>query len=210
MLTFLIALMDNATIDAAIEELSNARSGRRRSAAKTLRAARSPRAAAPLISALSKEIDDRRTWETQYQMIMALAACGSHDARAPIERVLQLPLEPMVHLAAGDALVRLSEDLDSAVLGALDSESLPRIEGAVRALAITQRVPSDAAIQGLLRLGSDPKYNQVRFWLAAASAGWPDRLTRSFLEECLHGGTAETRRAARASLEGRYIKWNPL
>ena len=199
MLTFLIALMDNATIDAAIEELSNARSGRRRSAAKTLRAARSPRAAAPLISALSKEIDDRRTWETQYQMIMALAACGSHDARAPIERVLQLPLEPMVHLAAGDA-----------VLGALDSESLPRIEGAVRALAITQRVPSDAAIQGLLRLGSDPKYNQVRFWLAAASAGWPDRLTRSFLEECLHGGTAETRRAARASLEGRYIKWNPL
>jgi len=118
-----------------VSQLDDASSTKRRAAAKKLRRAGDPCAASALMAALNKEVQDRRTWETQYQLIMALAASQpAADATTLFERILALDLEPMVHLAAGDALVRVRERVDAAVTSALHSGSLPRAEGAIRAL----------------------------------------------------------------------------
>lgn len=198
-------------VEALIEQLGDARSGKRRAAAKKLRAAGDPSAATALVAALEKEVNDRRTWETQYQMIMALAASRpSAEAVSLLERVLALDIEPMVYLAAGDALVRVNNGADAAVLAALRSGSLPRAEGAIRALAMMRTVPTEATTHAIIGYANEPARRQVRFWVAAAAAGWPKASVRPFLEQCLIDDNADTRRAAQAALKGRYLKWNPL
>lgn len=198
-------------VNGLIDMLRDPRSAKRRSAAKKLRAAGQPSLAPALRDALREEVKDRRTWETQYQLVMALAACGTSDeARQVVEALFSLDLEPMVHLAAGDAAVRLHWDIDAAVLAALQSDSLARAEGAIRALAMTRSVPSDEVVRSVIAFAAAPNHQQVRFWVAAAAAGWPPNLVKDFLETCLADASADTRRAAQASLNGRYLRWNPL
>jgi HEAT repeat protein len=194
-----------------IPQLADPRSSERRAAARRLRAAGDPHAGPALLEALEKEVGDRRTWETQYQMIMALAASGpSVDAIAILEHLLTLHLEPMVHLAASDAIVRSSQERDTAVVIALRSGSLPRAEGAIRALAMTHAIPAERTILAVIGYANEAAHKQVRFWVAAAAPGWQHPSVRPFLEECLNGQDAETRRAAQAAIEGHYLKWNPL
>jgi hypothetical protein len=194
-----------------IEQLTHTTSAKRRTSAKKLRALGEASAASALHNALVKEIKTRRTWETQYQMIMALAtSCPAESDVSLLESILALPLEPMVHLAAGDALVRSSRDVDEAVLKALRSNSPPRAEGALRALAITRRSILDSTSTAAILHASSPAHKSAIFWAAAAAAGWNTKITRAFLESCLHDESAETRRAAEASLEGRYLSWTPL
>ena len=136
--------------------LSDARSSKRRLAAKRLRRLADARAAEALVVALQKEVTGRGTWETQYQMIMAIGSCVGNvnessnvrvAARRLLEQILSLELEPMVHVAAGDILVRVSEGVDAAVLVALESGSLSRAVGAVRALAMAKLVPAESTVQ---------------------------------------------------------------
>jgi hypothetical protein len=198
-------------VNGLIDMLRDPHSARRRSAAKKLRAAGQPSAAPALRDALREEVKDRRTWETQYQLVMALAACDtSADARQLVETLFAVDLEPMVHVAAGDAAVRLHSDIDAAVLAALNSQSVARVEGAIRALAMTQAVPGDAVVQSVIAYAPPPNHPLVLFWVAAAAAGWPPNLVKDFLDSCLVDASADTRRAAQASLTGRYLRWNPL
>lgn len=200
-----------AEVEALIAQLGEARSSKRRAAAKKLRTAAVASAAPAIVAALEKEVGDRRAWETQYQMIMAVAAsCPNAEAVSFLERVLALDLEPMVHLAASDAIVRTSRGADAAVLSALQSGSLPRAEGAIRALAMTRAVPTESTIQAITTYAGKPAHRQVLFWVAAAAAGWPRASVRSILELCLSDKSADTRRAAEAALDGRYLEWNPL
>lgn len=66
--------MNSATL-ALVEQLDDSKSANRRSAAKKLRNSGDPDAAAAQLTALRREVEDLRTWETQYQMIMALGHC---------------------------------------------------------------------------------------------------------------------------------------
>jgi hypothetical protein len=204
--------MDDDSPRETLLQLEDKQSAKRRSAAKKLRKRPDEKALTALILALEKEILDRRTWETQYQMIMALAACNGVAGSDLLQKILSSDLEPMVHLAAGDAVVRLSADVDSAISDALNSNSFMRIDGAFRALAMMQSVPSRATINAIVTYASSPPPPnfQFRFWVAAAAAGWRNESVRSFLEACLLDPSADTRRAAEASLQNRYLKWNPL
>jgi len=195
-----------------VAQLRDSRSSKRRAAARSLRKSPDPAAAAALLEALEKEIEDRRTWETQYQMIMALAACQAGGSRPLLEKILNLPLEPMVHLAAGHALVQLSEEIDRAVVAALKSGSTMRAEGAVRAVAMTRRALASPTIDAIIAFASAPGNEAVRFWACAGAAGWASPAVREFLAYCLQDKRvdADTRRAAEASLDGRYLKWDPL
>ena len=66
------------------------------------------RAAPAVRTALAQEVRDPRTWETQYQMIMALGATGD-EADVQVLKALALDEREatMVNMALGDALVRL-------------------------------------------------------------------------------------------------------
>lgn len=200
-----------ARLEELIKQLADTRSPRRRAAAKRLRKEGDSSAVPALLTALEREVSDRRSWETQYHMIMALAECAqSVEPIAMYRHVLSLDLEPMVHLAASDAIVRASPDLNRDVIAALVSGSLPRAEGAIRALAIKQRVPSQPTIEAVLQFVGDPAHKQARFWAVAATPGWPRTIVGPFLERSLIADDADTRRAAQAALEGRYIEWKPL
>ncbi|MET9364281.1 HEAT repeat domain-containing protein [Streptomyces sp. NPDC006632] len=61
----------------AISQLQDRSSAKRRSAAKRLRKLGDPSAGPALLDALRSEVRDTRTWETQYQVTMALGTCGS-------------------------------------------------------------------------------------------------------------------------------------
>jgi hypothetical protein len=51
---------------------------------------------------------------------------------------------------------------------------------------------------------------KVRFWVAAAAAGWSGPVVEAFLRSCAQDPLADTRRAAEAALRREYLEWNPL
>ncbi|WP_305815346.1 HEAT repeat domain-containing protein [Photobacterium leiognathi] len=71
--------MSTTDIQPLIEQLNNKASAKRRSAAKKLRKLKNKDAGPALLEALKNELKDKRTWETQYQMIMALGESGHTD-----------------------------------------------------------------------------------------------------------------------------------
>ena len=80
-------MSDDAAIQQLIEQLSNKASAKRRSAAKKLRKIKAKEAGPALLAALKNELKDQRTWETQYQMIMAL---GESSYTESLDFLLQL------------------------------------------------------------------------------------------------------------------------
>lgn len=102
------------TRDEALALLTDSLSARRRRGAKRLRALADPTTATEIRIALEREVLDKRTWETQYQLIMALGTTGLYD---DIERLKTLALQPcsatMVSVALGDAIVRLGRKGDN-------------------------------------------------------------------------------------------------
>jgi len=142
---------------------------------------------------------------------MAVAACHpTEKVVSYLKTLFELELAPMVHLAAGHAIVQASGGADAEILAALDSSAPRRAEGAIRSLAVTRVVPSEATIRRIIAFVSEARHEQLRFWAAAAAAGWPPATTRRFLRECLVDPRTDTRQAAEASLQGKYLKLNPL
>ncbi|MEE8625083.1 MAG: HEAT repeat domain-containing protein [Acidiferrobacterales bacterium] len=89
----------------AIEQLSHAKSPKRRGAAKTLRRNAVKTAGQALLDALQKEVRDPRTWETQYQMVMAIGESGYTDALPFLcELASGCDDESMVGVGLGDGL----------------------------------------------------------------------------------------------------------
>jgi HEAT repeat protein len=193
--------------------LSDKASARRRAAAKQLRKLKDPSGCPALLRALEQEIGDRRTWETQYHMVMALAETGCESALPLLHSLISKDLEPMTLTAVGDALVRLGRkfsDDPSPLLELLSSGVLPLAEGGIRAVAMLRlKLPIDA-VRRTVAFASHERNSQVRFWVAAASAGWDGPEVVAFLRSCEKDDLAETRRAAAAALKKQYLKWSPL
>lgn len=193
-----------------IQDLSNVRSAKRRSAAKKLRKRADPAAGPALLEALRREVKDPRTWETQYQMIMALGTSGYKAAVPFLLELTGRELEYMVCVAIGDALVRLNADREKEVLRILSLGHRCLAEGALRATAMLRLDLSESAVESLIRRVSNPENEQLQFWAAAAAPGWDARIVESFLRDCTRSERRETREAAQAALRKSYLDWNPL
>ncbi|SDL18963.1 hypothetical protein [Nonomuraea jiangxiensis] len=73
---------------------------------------------------------------------------------------------------------------------------------------------------GIVRLGRDhpnlnflaerTPYDGLRFWPAAAAAGWNGSRIKAFLTACASSPREDVADAAKASLEGRYKTYQPL
>src|SRR4051812_541674 len=92
--------------------LEHPRARERAAAAKRLRRLQDPRAGKALMAALHREIPDaqppERTWEVQYQLVMALGECGVKEAVPFLQDLAQRVFEAtMVYVGLGDALMRL-------------------------------------------------------------------------------------------------------
>jgi hypothetical protein len=202
-------------INLAIEQLTHPRSSRRRSAAKKLRQSHDTQAGYRLLSALKKEVQDPRTWETQYQMIMALAECSYNKSLTYLWKLASLAgLEPMIYIALGDAIVRLARRSDNdptPIMKLLDTKNEWLIEGAFRAIAMLHLALNKKAVQKIIAYVSAlPNNHHLRFWIAAAAAGWDEVITSNFLQECVTSESKDLKKAALASIKGKYLKWSPL
>lgn len=202
-------------VKAAIDLLGHKLSAKRRSGAKQLRKFRRPEAGPALLAALRHEVGDPRTWETQYQMVMALAESRYSPALAYLEELAQHPFEAtMVYTALGDAIVRLgrsSAEDAGPVLRLLDSGNERLIDGALRAVAMLQLTLDQAAVERIVTFASAlPSADGLRLWVAAAAPGWRGPAVESFLRECAHSSREDVRQAAVAAAQGSYRKWSPL
>lgn len=207
--------MDAKTED-AVRQLVASQSTKRRSAAKQLRRLRAGEAGSALLAALEKEVQDPRTWETQYQLIMAIGECGHAAALPTLERLVLTSFEAsMVYVALGDAIVRLSRSHPhdaTPVLNVLrHSKNTMLMDGSFRAMAMLRMIPEPEAIGEILAFVKplDPS-DPLRFWVAAAAAGWRHPDLAAFLTSCEASGREDVAEAAKVARLGKYKKWSPL
>ena len=203
-----------------IELLTHSHSTKRRSAAKRIRKLGDVAAGPALVAALQEELNDDRTWETQYQMVMAIGHCQYTDALPFVETLVPRKLGGMIDVAIGDTLFRLSRkhenDAERAIELVIDAENKSLAQGAMQAVAMLRMVPDESIIQRLVQHGlsldlGDDDWTVI--WLLRAAPGWPDQIVEPLLEKwCdipfskqqqIHG-------AVELAQKQKYAKWTPL
>jgi HEAT repeat protein len=208
-------MSNDKSLNGLIELLKHSRSPKRRSAAQRLRKLKSVQAGDALLDALNKEVQDPRTWETQYQMIMALGECGYRDALPYLYELASWDLEAtMIYVALGDAIVRLDrkyQEDPKPVLKIIKSRNEMLIDGAFRAVAMLHLKLNPKAVGKIIDYASNLEVNNPRrFWVAAGAAGWNGAQVKDFLTSSCESKTEFVRDAASASLAKKYQKHSPL
>lgn len=208
--------MSDAAIQQLIEQLSNKASAKRRSAAKKLRKLKAKEAGPALLTALKSELKDKRTWETQYQMIMALGESGHTESLDFLLQLAEQEFEAtMVYVAIGDAITRLGlsrhGNINHSIKIFLSTNNTMLTDGILRAIAMLRLTPEENAIDKIINYGLNLNLeDNSRVWIAAAAPGWPPHITKRFLDECMTSDNQQIKRAAEAALKNKYLKWSPL
>ncbi|MFL5367612.1 MAG: hypothetical protein ACJ78V_04785 [Myxococcales bacterium] len=198
---------------AAIDRLGAPRSAERRAAAKALRRHPSRGAGRPILAAAMKEIRDPRTWETQYQMMMALGACGYQPALPVLRRLKYPELPHMVVCAIGDSILRLwstTVGTTRPLRWVLSRSCDPLLEGALRAVAMERLPVAKRVASDMLRRTREAGFEASRAWAAAAVMEWDLPQKKAFLKWCVEHGPYEAAYAAQASLDGVRPRWKIL
>jgi HEAT repeat protein len=203
--------------------LQNSKSLKRESGAKRLRKLGCPEAGEALLQALQKEVKDKRTWSVQYHLIIALGVTKTYVALPFLWDLVRREFEAtFLYQGLGDAILRLSyeeQGVEQALESIFATQDVRVFNGAFRALAMLKLVPSQEAIQRIIRLARDPAAvdfirgypndkTGLRYWIAVASAGWKEELVASFLKECEQVGDTTLRWAAENSKKGKYVKYD--
>ncbi len=203
-------------IQSLLMELGESRSPKRRAAAKKLRKIGSVVAGPALLAALGREVRDPRTWETQYQIVMALGESGYREALPFLQFLANQSIEAtMVYVGLGDAIVRLSQSTPSdvsPVLAILRENRNPMlINGAFRAMAMLRLIPEPAEIDEILSyVAKLPPDDGHRFWVAAAAPGWGGSGVDAFIRECAQSSSPDLQEAAALARTRKYKQWRPL
>ena len=204
-----------SSLEDDIQDLTNSRSSKRRSAAKRLRKKADRAAGAALLAALTKEIQDKRTRETQYQMVMAIGECGYTEALPVLDDLARTNLEAtMLHVAVGDALVRMTHrsiDDGTPIIEMLKTGNASLIDGALRAMAMLRMKPSDDDLGTIIDYAEQfPTDDNSRFWIIAACPGWTGERVEKFIDDCSRSSNNEIAQAAKLAADRKYKKWSPL
>lgn len=204
------------SLDDALDQLSHPQSTKRRQAAKWLRRLADPEAGPFLLEAFEEELEDPRTWETQYQLAMALGACEYAPAAPALKEAAlrELP-SAMVYSGLGDALVRVARTGPSdgaPLLWCLGVDRPLLVAGALQACAALRlRVPDLAAGRVFeFVAASEVNRSKTQWFAAAAALDWTHPGVPAFLEECLASHDFQVSLAAQNSLAGKVTRHSPL
>jgi len=146
--------------------LSRGNSQQRRKAAKWIRTHKAQEFNNALLSALQKEAQSPKTWETQYHMIMALGAIRSKNALGYLWSLPRKRLEYMPLVAAGDAVMSIEANAD-VFEAARKLNSLPFTVGVVRAVA--QPELSALLAPEAVQIASESREADLVYWGLAAA-----------------------------------------
>ena len=210
-----VYVQESFVLDEIISQLKDKKSTKRRSAAKKLRKLKSIDAGSYLLSALEEEIKDSRTWETQYQMIMALGESSYKPALSFLKSLVKHNFEAtMIYVAIGDSIQRLSmqneQDITS-VFEAIKTGNDMLVSGAIRAMAILKIVPDDDSIENIINYAIVQKKNDgINFWILAAAPGWSGQKVQEYLDYCSTSKRDEIINAVELARKNKYKKWFPL
>lgn len=207
--------MENWALIEIAAQLGDKKSPKRRSAAKKLRNLKNVDAGPFLLAALETELKDVRTWETQYQMVMAIGECSFKPALPFLNELADKEFEAtMVYVAIGDAIVRLAikNESDSIpIFKLLDSGNEMLIDGALRAMAMLKMVPSNGHIEKIINYVAARELNQgVHFWVIAAAPGWSGAKVEEYLDYCAKSPREEITSAVALARMNKYKNWSPL
>lgn len=170
-----------------------------------------------------EEATDKRTWETQVAMILALGLIDYKKALTEIEQIVRLNKpHDSITAAAAESYVRLKRQSlgdASPSIELLQFGGLSTVDGCLNPLGYDRMQPDENQIRELIRLswdlhkhrdylGQEAHFSDPRYGLAAACAGWDRELTKGFLEHCLAtaGRDAPLKYVAENSLKGKYVK----
>lgn len=214
------------------ERLLSKRSAERRSAAKHIGKEQLTSLSGPLFTAYVKERNDKRTWETQVEMIKAIGLLDYRPALPEITAIVQQnePCDTITIFAARTyvQLKRTSLNDAGAVLELLPTARLSVLTGILMAMSTDKMVPDKDDCKTIIRACWDAnnhpdRINQQyglidpRNYLANACAGWDKTLTAGFLHHCiftafdinLHGKKTENKTlvdVCKKALSGKYSK----
>ena len=202
-------------------KLHSTKSADRRRAAKEIGKVKLTDFADELYKAYLKEATDKRTWETQVEMILALGLLDYKNALTEIEQILKINApNDMITYAAAQSYVRLKRQSQNdalPILELLQFGGLSTVDGSLNPLGYDKMKPNENQIKELIkfswnlhkhkdRIGHESGYCDPRYGIAAACAGWDRRLTKDFLEHCLATGDTPVKYVAENSLKGKYVK----
>jgi hypothetical protein len=106
----------------------------------------------------------------------------------------------------------LSENKVATVLGFIDQERHSMlIDGALRAMAMLRLIPKEDDISRILGYARTLSVNDGnRFWIVAASPGWPPKTIEGFLEDTTKSSRPDFQEAVLLAKSAKYKSWNPL
>ncbi|WP_034087581.1 hypothetical protein [Streptacidiphilus albus] len=198
----------SAKLDGLIHQLRDSRSARRRSAAKQIGKLGDPAAGYSLLEVLEVEAADARTWETQYEMIVALGSCRCSAAVPFLKSLADAGFKfDSLYGAVGDSIIRISladGRLEEELRWCLELARPDLVDGAMKAMW-DEGVSLDPDLSSWLvdyLLSQDP-HAGVRYWAALAARRWEGEVSLRFLEDCAAGPRDDVAAAARESLSSR-------
>ncbi|MET0637488.1 MAG: hypothetical protein ABWZ25_15760 [Chitinophagaceae bacterium] len=205
--------------ESIIEKLSSKKSAERRKAAKDIGKQKITTLSEELFNAYLEEKKDKRTWETQTEMILSLGLIDYKPALSVIEPIVFLNAShDMITYASAQTYVRLKrKSIHDAqpIIELLKFGGLSLVDGALNPLAYDKMMPPREEIIELIQLSRDLHnhkdyergYSDPRYGLAAACAGWDKKITEDFLNHCLATAGMDNSliHAAEGSLKGKYI-----
>jgi hypothetical protein len=202
-------------------KLHSTKSADRRRAAKETSSLKLTDLGEDLFQAYLKETKDKRTWETQVEMILALGLLDYKNSLPKIEQIVRINVpNDMITYAAAQSYVRLKRQSltdASPTLELLQFGGLSTVDGCLNPLGYDKMQPDENQIKELIklswdlhkhkdRLGYENSYCDPRYGLAAACAGWDRQLTKGFLEHCFATGDTPLKYVSENSLKGKYVK----
>lgn len=169
-----------------------------------------------LLKAYVKEKKDERTWETQKEMIKSLGLINYSKAIKEVQEICEKN-EPdsMVGIIAAEAYVRLKRKSINDVTPVIELLNYGHhsiMQGAYNALGYDKMLASDEEIIKLIKLSEKPaskvlpQFDDPRYGLAAAAAGWKKELVEEFLLDCLKSSNEPLKYVAANALKGKYVK----
>lgn len=194
---------------AAVKALRSPRSSDRRSAAKRLKALGRSADGPLLLDALLEEVKDPRTWETQYEMILAIAACQFRGALPELRRLATRIFDStVIYRALGYAisvLERRDEGDASTAVAFMESGAAMLLEGALIDVVLSGASPSEHVQRRFISHARQLDDNQlVKYLIVEACARWASSDVKSFLLEVVESTNPLLSRAAAAAMDGRH------
>jgi HEAT repeat protein len=200
-------------------DLQNSKSEKRRSAAKKIGKNQLGELGDELYNAYIKEREDKRTWETQTEMILAFGKIGYKKALPDIKTIIDKN-EPhdMITIAAARSYVRLNrKDLRDVepVIDLLQFGNLSVLNGATAILTFDDMSTSeenaktiisimdskkeeDIAIRGL----GDPREN-----LISAMSKWKNPTSETYIKRFLDSPNRSLRMCAESAIIGKKTRY---